>query len=318
MSRVKEKAKGKNKVSLLSLILIFAVIFLGSSGCSLKKFVIRKVANALTGEGSTVFTGDNDPQLVADALPFALKLYESLLEADGENTALLKTTGMAFSMYAYAFVQQPANYLPSTEFDLKRAERARAKQLFLRAYGYLLTACNYKFPGFKEAFEAGKISQYTKDFKKEDISLLYWTSMSLMGAYSLEKFDMDIAMLTPSAVGLLKECLLLDEAYGDGLLHEFFITYYGSMPPSMGGSEEKAREHYKRAMELSRGEKCGPYVALATSISVKNQDRDEFNRLLDSALKIDPEADPSNRLQTLITQKHARWLKEHSDDMFLE
>ncbi|MCK5223676.1 hypothetical protein KAR04_02815, partial [Candidatus Calescamantes bacterium] len=63
---------------------------------------------------------------------------------------------------------------------------------------------------------------------------------------------------------------------------------------------------------------CGPYVALATSISVKNQDRDEFNRLLDSALKIDPEADPSNRLQTLITQKHARWLKEHSDDMFLE
>jgi len=51
--------------------------------CSLKKLAMNQVANALTGSGSsTVFTGDNDPELVGDALPFAIKMYESLLAAE--------------------------------------------------------------------------------------------------------------------------------------------------------------------------------------------------------------------------------------------
>ena len=51
--------------------------------CSIKKLAMNQVANALTGSSSsTVFTGDNDPELVGDALPFAIKMYESLMNAN--------------------------------------------------------------------------------------------------------------------------------------------------------------------------------------------------------------------------------------------
>jgi len=50
------------------------------SGCSIKKMAMNMVGNALTGDGGTVFLSDNDPELVGDALPFAIKMYESLTE----------------------------------------------------------------------------------------------------------------------------------------------------------------------------------------------------------------------------------------------
>ena len=48
------------------------------------------------------------------------------------------------------------------------------------------------------------------------------------------------------------------------------------------------------------------------------QDRDEFAKLIEQALAIDPEKDPSHRLITLIAQKRARLLRERIDDLFLE
>ena len=108
----------------------------------------------------------------------------------------------------------------------------------------------------------------------------------------------------------------IDDTWGEGTIHEFFITYYGSLPVMLGGSEDKARYHFQRAVELSGGRKPGPYVALATSVSMKNQDVDEFRELLTKALEIKND-DPNSRLITVITQEKAKWLLEHIDDYFV-
>ena len=91
-----------------------------------------------------------------------------------------------------------------------------------------------------------------------------------------------------------------------------------SQGDALGGSEERARRHFARAVEIQQGLSPGPYVALATGVVKSKQDRDEFEKLLDAALAIDPEKDPSHRLVTLITQKRARLLLDHIDDLFLE
>ena len=96
------------KIRPLPYITLIAALILVSTGC-IKKIALKKVAGALTAEGSTVFTGDNDPQLIADALPFALKTYESLLEGLPDDVNLLLATGKAFCMYAYAFIHVPAD-----------------------------------------------------------------------------------------------------------------------------------------------------------------------------------------------------------------
>ena len=53
-----------------------AVTAMSSCG-AIKSAAIKSVANTLS-EGGTAVTSHDDPELVADALPFALKLYESM------------------------------------------------------------------------------------------------------------------------------------------------------------------------------------------------------------------------------------------------
>jgi len=44
---------------------------------------------------------------------------------------------------------------------------------------------------------------------------------------------------------------------------------------------------------------------------------EEFRQLLAQALAIDPEDNPDNRLQILLSQEKARWLLDHIEDFFL-
>ena len=129
----------------VTVLLSIVAVFLTS--CSINKLAVNMVAKTLSSGDSTVFTGEEDPQLVADALPFAMKLYESLLEQTPENEELLLTTGSVFTMYANAFVQTPASMLPESEYEQQQQMLKRAKKLYLRGRGYLLQALELRYPG---------------------------------------------------------------------------------------------------------------------------------------------------------------------------
>ena len=89
-----------------------------------------------------------------------------------------------------------------------------------------------------------------------------------------------------------------------------------SLPEALGGSVARAREHFTKAVEIQKGLSPGPYVALAMGVSVPAQDKAEFTRLLNEALAIDPEKNPSMRLVTLITQRRARALLDQVNTLF--
>jgi predicted anti-sigma-YlaC factor YlaD len=119
----------------------------------------------------------------------------------------------------------------------------------------------------------------------------------------------------PTVRALADRALALDETWGKGALHEMFVSL-DSLPEALGGSPARAREHIARAIELQKGLSPGPYVALATGVSVPAQDRAEFEKLLQTALAIDPEKDPSVRLVTLVQQRRAQALLDHIDTLF--
>ena len=81
---------------------------------------------------------------------------------------------------------------------------------------------------------------------------------------------------------------------------------------------EASRRHFERALELAGGSRATPYVSFAETVAVAAQDRAEFERLLEQALAIDPEAWPEERLANLISQRRARWLLGRADDLFIE
>ena len=286
--------------------------------CSLNRLAVRTVAGFLTGSGeSTVFSGDDDPQLVGDALPFILKTYESLLASDPRNDALALATGRTFVSYAYAFVQAPADELPADQADEQHALRERAKKLFLRGRDYVLRGLEVRHPGFRAALEKAGAESALRLVRRQDIDYLYWAGAAWMAAFSADPFDFAQIVTVPRAIALLQQVQDWDDSYGKGAVHQIFISFYGSAPADLGGSERKARENYLRAVELSGGRSPGPYLALASAVSVRNQDAAEFRALLGKALAVDVDADPANRLVNIIDQRKAAWMLAHIDDYFL-
>lgn len=296
---------------LIGILLLFV-------SCSINQLAVRAISDVMGGTGGgSVFTNDNDPDLVRDALPFGLKLYETLLEQDPEHLGLLLNTGSGFIMYANAFVHTPADMLPDSSYKKREEMLNRAKKLYLRGRDYLLRAIELKHPGFKDKMESKDMQAALADMSKEDVPFLYWAGAGWFAAISLNIFDMKLAVDIPKAVAIMEKAYTLDPDFGNGLLHEFFLLYYASLPADMGGDDEKARFHFQRAVELSEGKSASPYVALATSLSIKNQNKKEFVSLLEKALAIDPAADPDSKLMNIITQEKAQWYLDHIDDFFI-
>ncbi len=297
----------------LTAALVFA---LALSSCA--SLAVHTVAGFLSGSGqSTVFTGDDDPELVGAALPFALKTYESLLESDPHDAPLALATGRAFASYAFLFVQAPSDLLPPEQVEQQTALRQRAKKLFLRARDYVLQGLENRRPGFRTALDKEGAAAALRLTRKEDSDYLYWAAAAWMGAFSADPFDFVQIVAVPRAVAMLQQVDAWDDAYGAGAVHEIFISFYGGAPPDLGGGEQKARASFARALALSKGMRAGPYIALATSVSVKNQDAAEFRELLGKALAIDVNADIPDRLVNIVSQRKARWLLDHVDDYFV-
>jgi len=194
----------------------------------------------------------------------------------------------------------------------------RAKNLYLRGRDYTLELLEMKHPGFLENLKAKKFKLALDGVTKDDVPALYWASAGWVAAYSIDPFDMKLGLTLPQAEAMMNKVLELDEHFNNGSVHDFFILYYGSIPEYMGGSPTKAREHFKKAVELSKGRSASPYLSLASTVSIKEQNIKEFKSLLNQVLKIDPDRYISLRLQNTIYQKKAKWMLEHIEDYFVE
>ena len=79
--------------------------------------------------------------------------------------------------------------------------------------------------------------------------------------------------------------LALDEAFDQGTLHEFAITFDPARPE--GTTKEKQKQHFVRARELAQGERISPLVTYAECVSGPAQDKREFEALLREAAAFD-------------------------------
>lgn len=276
------------------------------------------VGGALEGDGS-LFAADDDPELVREAIPFGLKTIEGLLQSAPDDEDLLLSAASGFTQYGYAFVLQDAEMLEETDPAAARHGRERAKRLLRRARDYGKRAITEELgDDFWERFAKDRNATLAKVDDKDAVPYLYWTAAPWALLISQSKDDMQALGELADAEAMMRRALELDPDWGEGALHEFFITWDGSMSEAMGGSLTRARQHYERALQLTGGKKIGPHVAWAEVVAVQQQDRKLFNQLLDQALSFDPDEEPKYRLVNLLSQSRARWLKSRADDLFLE
>lgn len=289
---------------------------LGLTSCSLRTVAVRSLGNALA-EGGATWSSDDDPELVREALPFALKTTESLLAEAPLHKGLLLSAASSFTQYAYAFVQSDADYVETSDLQAAIALRARAGKLYRRALGYGMRGLEVDHPGLGEALRRDP-EQALAPMTRADVPLLFWTAMAWGAGIALAKDNAELTADLPLTERLMRRARELDPGWGEGTIFDFYIAYEGGRPASAGGSTARARAAFDEAHRRSGGHRAAPLVSLAETVAVANQDRVEFTSLLEQALAIDANTTGSQRLANLIAQKRAAWLLARIDDLFIE
>lgn len=317
---MKEKRDSWVFDSVSSLATVLRTIFLAVSlavagtGCSIQKVAVNQIGNTLASAGTT-FSSEPDPELARDAIPFTLKLIESVLEETPNHTRLRTAAAAYFTQYTYGFIQLEADYLEAENYDQAEHLRRRAKNLFLRARDHGLRNLEIKRPDFLSRL-AQSPHETAASVEKSSVETLYWTAAAWAAAINLGKDDPFLVAELPQMEALIDRAFELDADWGEGAIHNFLIAYEINRQDD-DSWEMRARARFQASVQLSKGRLLSPYVSLAEAVSLQIQDAREFRSLLNRALAIDIDEHPKARLVNLLMKKRAEWLLTQMDELFL-
>jgi predicted anti-sigma-YlaC factor YlaD len=241
---------------------------------------------------------------------------EALLEESPRHKGLLLAACSGFVQYSYGWIQLEADYVEEDSLAQATHMRERARRLYLRALRYGMRGLEVEYPGIGDALSHDPVAALAKT-RKKDVPLLYWTAAAWAGAIALMINDSEVSADQPIVDALARRALALDPSWEMGSIHEFFVSWESGRS-SIGGSKEKALEHYHEAVELSQGLRASPHVTFAESICVPEQDRGAFTASLERALEVDASRPNDQRLVNILMQKRARWLLPRVDEYFIE
>ena len=288
------------------------------AACSPATVGMNRMANTLA-ETADAYARDDDPEFVRLGAPATLKMIEMMLETRPDQPALLLAACSGFTQYAYAFLQIDSELLSRTDARGSRELRGRAERMYARAKDYCLRLLAIRHPALpgtlvKDPRSGARALERTRI---EDVPALFWSGAAWAG--ELAATDDQLVRLVELATirDLLSRALVLDEAWGDGAIHEAMIAIEG-LPGLAGGSSARARTHFERAVALAHGQSAFAYVSMATSVALPARNRAEFETLLKQALAVDVARKPEIRLANLVAQRRARFLLANADALFGE
>jgi predicted anti-sigma-YlaC factor YlaD len=298
----------------LAAVLLTAAVL---SGCSVRKFAINKLGDSLANGGGTTWSGDNDPEFIGDAVPFSLKLIESLLAESPNHQGLLFAAASGYTQYSYVYLQLPAEQAEVDNVTTAAALRDRSRNLYFRARDYGLRGLDSRHKGFSAALKENP-AQAVKLATFKDFPLFYWTAASWGAAISISKDHPDIVADQPKVEALIDRAYQLSPDFEHGAIDTFFISYEGARQGAKGDFAERCKMHFDRAVKLTDGQMASPYVSYAENVAVKQQNRADFESLLKQALAIDPNNRIEWRLSNTVMQRRAVWLLSREDDLFVD
>ncbi len=281
----------------------------------MREFVLGSVLNSAGDSISAIYLSEDDPDLVRESLPTNMKLIELLIQQSPGNPVLLTSACQVFTVYAYAFIVRDAEIALDENFSESRRLTKRGGKLLLRARNYGMAALEAKYPGFGKSYSSDPQSALAR-VSKEDLPILYWTAAAWGLLISSSQDNPSAIIELPNVGHFIERGLELDESYDKGSLHDLMFTYTLSRPDGGSSAPEVAKQHYNRALELSEGSRASLYISYAESISVRNQDKEEFLELLDKAQAVDVNEIPGQRLANILAQERAQWLRERVDELF--
>ena len=219
------------------------------------------------------------------------------------------TAARTYTQYAYAVVQQEADEAEDENLTLALYLQAQARGLYRRGRDHGLRGLGVSVEELRR-----DPRRVVARAQPSDVALLYWSGASWGALIALSKDDPEALADVPAVEALIDRALELDESFERGAIHTFLINYEMVRQGTAGDPVERARKHFMRAVELSRGADAAPMLALAEAVCVPGQRRAEFDALVEQALRVRG----GNQFANLVMQRRARWLRSRTDRLFID
>lgn len=255
-------------------------------GCSPRALIVSQVAG-MVDNGTPAFERDSDLDLMEKALPANIKLLEAMLVNSPDDRRLLTLLSRLYGSYAFGFVETrlEETIYPARPSDGKPKDRAllegQVDRYYKKGAGYALMAMEKRVPGARDAFKnVSTISPYLNRLGKKDAAPLFWYGFNL-GAWVNRNLD-SIRAVSRAHVArkVMERVIELAPAYHHGGAHLFMMVYLGSRPPMMGGSQDMARDHYRRVKQIAGDDYLLADLFYARFCLQQQQNREAFVQVM--------------------------------------
>jgi len=265
----------------------------------------------------TIYVLDHKPK-------FAGKIYKNTLvsktqekiENSDKDVSLLKEGVEQLTTYAFGFLIEESDRAMLDNYSKAKDLESQAHNYFIDAVAYGDTAISILYEHYIEwvsDINGGIIIEPNE----QDLKLFYWTAAAYGGAISSSGGDPAWIIKLPRVGKLLNTIVGIDSTWNNGAALVALISFTMNNPLIKPDEAEKiSKKLFHAAVQASDGLDMGPYLTYAESVSKIRQNRDEFIRLLNEALRIQISSANNYRLTNTISKNRAEWLLDNIDEFF--
>ncbi|MGD8538738.1 MAG: TRAP transporter TatT component family protein [Candidatus Aminicenantes bacterium] len=296
------------------------LICLLTVNCSMTRLAADQTTKVLLKAAPT-YDRESDLELAERSSLSNMKMLEGLLEVTPDNEDLLLLASSSFTRYTFGFVEEQIEIADERyDFEEKKKYVKRAVNFYERGKNYALRAMEKHRKGFSQLIK-GDLERFSLELgqlQKKHVPALFWVAYAWGSIINLQQSEpARLAELT--RVELMMDRLLeLDERFFFGGAHLFYGIFYGGRPEMLGGDAEKARGHFKRAIEITQGKFLMAPFMLAKCYAFQTQKKELFEKTLQEIIDAPDDLFPDQRLANEIAKRRARRLLARVDDLFFE
>lgn len=271
--------------------LLLPLIALLLSGCGLSKLP-QHMAQATLNQ--------SDPEIIAEAAPAYLLLFDSLIESDPDDVGYLRDAAGLYALFGDLLVQDPPRSRVLSERSFSYANRAICSE-----EENLCGLSQLPFDPFLT-----KLEEFSE--LKPALRIVYLQSWLVYLKHHADDWN-ELARL-PQLEALIGHLLQHEEGNQSPQLHLYQAILQTLRPAMYGGKPEEGRRNFEQAMQLAP-EDLTIKVAFARYYARGLYDQELHDRLLNEVLAADP-AKPGLVLLNTLAQREARELLASGVDFF--
>lgn len=306
----------------LAATLWMAGAVLALAGCSLQKFAADKTVEVVEA-GAMGFNGFWDYEIFGQAVPSAILQSEALVQVSPDNEKLLTGLSKAYATYAYGWLSDCWE-LADERGDFEEADNLERRIMYIyeRAAHLALRVVHQhdKQGGLAAKLKSGKADEvmaYLREHftDQEDVPGLYWAGLTWGSAMAYSGGDMAKLADAPIARALVERSVELDPGFADAGALGVLGTVEASFPELFGGSLDKARDYFERALKQCERRNHLIVLSYAKVYAVAKQDRALFVSLLREILE-SPDLGADIRMTNKVARHRAKRYIKRVDAWF--